>query len=220
VSVLKQNPSRPNAELFETVCINCPGSLWGEKSICRIHNKSIGEVASCEQWTRLNTNSIKIDGGQLAFTDLEPAIEIVQKTEEDLHSYHWMFREIERLKKELNDAIKTLGPSSRLTAIYGDEAGMPQGQGLKLSTMSISEQRFDRQWRRLKKLEQKVEKINQASDQITDDKERTVLECILDGIRMNMVARHVGISRQRLNEIKRLIVKKMAWVLYEEELKG
>ncbi|WP_342432630.1 hypothetical protein [Neobacillus sp. FSL H8-0543] len=217
---MKQNRSMPNAELFETVCINCPGSLWGEKSICRIHNKSIGEIASCEQWTRQTTDSFKDDEGQLAFTDLEPAIEIVQKTEEDLHSYHWMFREIERLKKDLNEAIKTFGPSSRLTAIYGDEAGMPQGQGLKLSSMSISEQRFDRQWQRLKKLEQKMERINHAANQITDDKERTVLECILDGVRMNMVARHVGISRTRLNEIKRLIVKKMAWVLYEEELKG
>jgi hypothetical protein len=120
--------------------------------------------------------------------------------------------------KELNEAIKTSGPLSRLTAVYGDEAGMPKGQGLKLSTMSISEQRFDRQWQRLKKLEQKMERMNKAADQITDDKERTVLECILDGVRMNMVSRHVGISRQRLNEIKRLLVKKMAWVLYENEL--
>jgi hypothetical protein len=217
---MTNNVSMPKSELFENICINCPGSLWGEKSICRIHNKSIGEIDSCEQWTRQTTDSFKVDEGQLVFTDLEPAIEIVQKTEEDLHSYHWMLREIERLKKELNEALKTLGPSSRLTAVYGDEAGMPQGQGLKLSTMSISEQRFDRQWQRLKKLEQKVERMNKAAEQITDDKERTVLECILDGVRMNMVARHVGISRQRLNEIKRLIVKKMAWVLYEDELRG
>jgi hypothetical protein len=208
----------PKSDQFENICINCPGSLWGEKSICRVHNKSIGDISSCEQWTR--TDSFKFDEGQLAFTDLEPAIEIVQKTEEDLHSYHWMLREIERLKKELNEAIQAFGPSSRLTAVYGDEAGMPKGQGLRLSTMSISEKRFDRQWQRLKKLELKVEKINQAADQITDDKERTVLECILDGVRMNMVARHVGISRTRLNEIKRLIVKKMAWVLYEDELKS
>jgi hypothetical protein len=210
----------PKSEQFESICINCPGSLWGEKSICRVHNKSIGDIASCEQWARIDFKSFKVDEGQLAFTDLEPAIEIVQKTEEDLHSYHWMLREIERLKKELNEAIQAFGPSSRLTAVYGDEAGMPKGQGLKLSTMSISEKRFERQWQRFKKLEQKVERINQAADQITDDKERTVLECILDGVRMNMVARHVGISRTRLNEIKRLIVKKMAWVLYEDELKG
>jgi hypothetical protein len=217
---MEKENKMPKSEQFENICINCPGSLWGEKSICRVHNKSIGEIASCEQWTRIDFNSFKVDEGQLAFTDLEPAIEIVQKTEEDLHSYHWMLREIERLKKELNEAIQALGPSSRLTAVYGDEAGMPKGQGLKLSTMSISEKRFERQWQRFKKLEQKVERINQAADQITDDKERTVLECILDGVRMNMVARHVGISRTRLNEIKRLIVKKMAWVLYEDELKG
>jgi hypothetical protein len=203
-------------DLFETVCINCPGSLWGEKSICRIHNKSICEITTCEQWTR-QQNDFKFEEGQVAFMDLEPAMEIVQKTEEDLRDYHWVVKEIERLQKYLDNSNKDLGPSKRLTAQYGVEAAMPKAQGVK---PSVTDERYERQWRRLEKLKEKVHKINVAAEQIVDDKERTVLECILDGERMNMVARHVGVSRQRLNEIKRLIVKKMAWVLYEDELKS
>lgn len=215
---MNQNISPLINEHFENVCVNCPGSLWGEKSICRIHNKSIGEITSCEQWTRETSIPFKIDKDQLFFTDLEPAIEIVQKTEEELRSYHWMVKEIERLQDYLDKTIQSFGPHSRLVTLYGLEATLPKGKGLNLSKMSIAEERFERQWQRLEKLKEKVEKINSAADQIVDEKERTVLECILDGVRMNMVARHVGISRTRLNEIKRLIVKKMAWVLYEDEL--
>lgn len=214
---MKQRLSNIERDLFETICINCPGSLWGEKSICRIHNKSIGEVTTCEQWTR-HQNQLSIDEGQVAFLDLDPAMEIVQKTEEDLRDYSFVVKEIERIEESLDKAIRKLGgPATKLVAVYGDEAGMPKGQGTK---STVAEERYERQFQRVQKLKEKVKRINHAAEQIVDEKERTVLECILDGERMNVVARHVGVSRQRLNEIKRLIVKKMAWVLYEDELKG
>jgi hypothetical protein len=216
---LKQDPKSMLNE-YENICINCPGSLWGEKSICRIHNKSIGDIASCEQWIRNESVPYKVNDGQVTFTDLEPAIEIVQKTEEDLRDYHWIVKEIERLQDYLNKAVQSFGPGSRLVTLYGLEATLPNGKGLNIDKNSITEERYERQWKRLEKLKEKVKKIDSAAKQIVDEKERTVLECILDGVRMNIVARHVGISRTRLNEIKRLIVKKMAWVLYEEELKS
>jgi DNA-binding NarL/FixJ family response regulator len=215
---VKSNTMR-KSEIYEEVCLNCPGSLWGEKSICRVHQKSIGDITHCEEWNKNDSPKLKSHDGQVAFFDLEPAIEIVQKTEEDLRSYHWVVREIDRVENELHKAIQINGPSSSLVAQYGEEAGMPKGKGLKLSTMSISEERYERQVKRLEKLKEKVHKINQAVLTINDDKERTVLECILDGERMNIIARHVGISRQRLNEIKIMIVKKMAWELYQEECK-
>lgn len=207
-----------NHEFFESVCINCPGSLWGEKSICRIHNKSIGEISSCEEWTK-HTPNLSIKNGQVAFSDLEPALEIVQKTEEDLRSYHWMIKEIERLKKELDKVIKYIGPESRLVAQWGIEATLPKAQGTKPSTtLSISEEKYERQFNRWKALEEKLRKINAVLDGIEDEREKTVLECILDGERMNIIARHVGVSRTRLNEIKRGIVIRAAKVLYPEEM--
>lgn len=207
--------SMRSSEKFESVCINCPGSLWGEKSICRIHNKSIGEIETCEQWTR---QPLKLNDDQLAFTDLEPAIEIVQKTEEDLRGYHWMVKEVDRLSKKLDLATQSIGPIENLVAQWGIDAVMPRGKGQKIASKSIADERYERQWQRLEKLKQKVQKIEKAVERITDEKERTVLECMLDGERMNMIARHVGISRQYLNETKRLLVKKLAWELYEEEL--
>ncbi len=206
---------------FETVCINCPGSLWGEKSICRIHNKSIGELVSCKQWGRYETNfpQYRIDDDQIAFLTLEPAIEIVQKTEEDLRSYHWMIKEIDRLSTQLDNSLKNYGLNSRLVAQYGIDAAMPKAQGMKLSTLSISEERYEKQLVRLSKLEEKVKKVNDATEKFKEGIEKTVLECILDGERMNNIASHIGVSRQRLNEIKRKIVKNMAWTLYEEELR-
>ncbi|WP_436713700.1 hypothetical protein [Brevibacillus formosus] len=56
--------------------------------------------------------------------------------------------------------------------------------------------------------------------ELGDSKHRTVLECMMDGMRMNSIARHVGVSRQRLNEIKRDIVNRLARELYSEELLG
>lgn len=40
---------------------------------------------------------------------------------------------------------------------------MPSGQGLKLSTLSISEERYERQRQRLENLKGKVSKINHAA---------------------------------------------------------
>jgi hypothetical protein len=212
------NNTMPYSELFESVCINCPGSLWGEKSICRIHQKSIGEITSCEEWTK-NSPLLKINDGQVAFMDLEPALEIVQKTEEDLRSYHWIIKEIDRLDNQLRKVIHINAPQSSLVAQYGIEATLPRGKGLKLSTVSINEEKYDRQLKRLENLEEKARKINQALESIVDEKDRTVLECILDGERMNIIAKHVGVSRTRLNEIKRKIVIHAAKYLYPEEMK-
>jgi FixJ family two-component response regulator len=96
---------------------------------------------------------------------------------------------------------------------------MPKAQGTKPTiALSISEDKFERQFKRKENLEEKVRKIEQALEQIEDERERTVLECIMDGERMNIIAKHVGVSRTRLNEIKRAIVIYAAKVLYPEEM--
>lgn len=201
----------------ENICSDCPGTLWGEKSICRIHNKSIGQIDYCQEWQQ--DPSIE-NNSQLALFDLEPAIEIVQRVEEELKDYHWMVKEIERLEDYLNKVQYVPYNSNRLVAGYGIEASMPKPQGKKPASLSISEELFDKKYKRLEKLRGKVLKINTALYNITDEKERTVLECILDGMQMKAIAIHVGISRTRLNEIKRILVKKLAWEIYGDELSG
>jgi len=162
--------------------------------------------------------SLSLQNGQVAFKDLEPALEIVQKTEEDIRSYHWMIREVDRLNAQIDKALTTFVPESSLVAQYGVEATLPRGKGAKPTTLSISEEKHERQIQRVKSLENKIRNINTALEDLTDEKERTVLECILDGERMNIIAKHVGVSRTRLQEIRRKIVIHSAKYLYPDEM--
>lgn len=195
----------------EQICSNCPGSLWGKKSICRVHGISIGQVNDCPEWQQ--ESLIKGQDEQLALFDLEPAIEIVQKVEEELKDFHWMVKEVDRLRGYLVSA------GEGLTRAYGLESSLPKPKGNTSDPVNREVQRRLRQISRLEKLENKIKRIEAAAERIKDEKERTVLECILDGERMNMIARHVGISRQRLSEIRRNLVKKLAWDIYGDELK-
>nr|WP_285862117.1 hypothetical protein [Brevibacillus sp. MER 51] len=209
--------------MIEKVCEKCPATQWGKKSICSVHNLHVGKVETCPEWDNyiIENQGLMDRSGQLAFINLEPALEVVTKVEEEIKGFNWMVKEVERLRKEIDRAISS-NPmiQEKLVATYGDAAGMPSGKGLRLSTLTISEERYEKQIQRMKNLEDKVRKINEFSLNLEDDKYRTVMECMMDGMRMNSIARHVGVSRQRLNEIKRDIVKRMARELYSDELLG
>ncbi|TQK74529.1 hypothetical protein FB479_101125 [Brevibacillus sp. AG162] len=212
-----------NDKLIEKVCEKCPATQWGKKSICGVHNLHVGKIETCPEWDKyiIENQGFLDRSGQLAYINLEPALEVVQKVEEEIKDYHWMVKEVERLRKEIDKAISS-NPSiqEKLVATYGDAAGMPSGKGLRLSTLTIPEERYEKRIERMKSLEEKVRQINDFANNLEDNKYRTVLECMVDGIRMNSIARHVGVSRQRLNEIKRGIVNRLAKELYSEELLG
>ncbi|MFI8714223.1 hypothetical protein [Brevibacillus brevis] len=212
-----------NDKLIESVCEKCPATLWGKKSICSVHNLHVGKIETCPEWDNyiIENQGLLDRRGQLAFINLEPALEVVQKVEEEIKDYHWMVKEVERLRKEIDKAIAS-SPSiqQKLVATYGDAAGMPSGKGLRLSTLTIPEERYEKRIERMKSLENKVRQINDFAIELGDSKHRTVLECMMDGMRMNSIARHVGVSRQRLHEIKRDIVNRLARELYSEELLG
>ncbi|MFE1630376.1 hypothetical protein ACFLFF_26925, partial [Brevibacillus reuszeri] len=196
---------------------------WGKKSFCSVHNLHVGKIETCPEWDKylVDNQGLLERGGQLAFINLEPALEVVQKVEEEIKDYHWMVKEIDRLGKEINNAIVS-NPAiqQKMVATYGDAAGMPSGKGLRLSTMTIPEERFEKKIERKKNLEMKVQQIDAFALSLGNSKHRTVLECMMDGMRMNSIARHVGVSRQRLNEIKRDIVNRLARELYKDELLG
>ncbi|MDB5053294.1 MAG: hypothetical protein JWM44_1344 [Bacilli bacterium] len=204
----------------ENVCASCPGTLWGQKSICRIHEKSIGLIDQCAEWEeKLPDRPNKVE--QLSLFDLTPMLEILQRVDQELKDYHWMVREIDRLERSIDQAIQSAPDvSNRLVAQYGIEAAMPKGQGKKLTSLTIDENKYERMVKRLEKLKKQALNINVAAESITDDKERTILDCILDGVQMKETAFHVGVSRQRMNEIKQDVIRKMAWAMYGYELKN
>lgn len=208
-------------KLIERLCEKCPATQWGKKSFCSVHNLHVGKIETCPEWDKylIENQGLLERGGQLAFLNLEPALEIVQKVEEEIKGYRWMVKEVERLRKEIDKAIiSSPAIQAKLVATYGEAAGMPSGKGLRLSTLTATEERYEKQVERMKSLENKVRQINDFAIGLGDSKHRTVLECMLDGMRMNRIALHVGVSRQRLNEIKREIVNQLAVAMYGDEL--
>ncbi|GED71193.1 hypothetical protein BRE01_48950 [Brevibacillus reuszeri] len=196
--------------LIEKVCEKCPATRWGQKAICSVHSLHIGEIECCPEWDKhmVNEQGLKEHDGQIAFMDLEPAMEWVQRTEEELRDYHFMLREIDRLQGYLEDAGEgTVGA-------YGIDASMPKGKGKNGDKTHAEVVRRERKWKRLEKLQDAVERIERAAESITDEKEKTVLDAIMDGEKNNFIARQIGVSRQRYYEIKRSVIIQMAWLMY------
>lgn len=199
--------------LIEEVCGNCPATCWGKKSFCRVHDLHVGKVQSCPEWDKfLGDDQISgKENNHLAFTDLEPAIEILQRTEEDIKDYRYMMVEITRI----HSYLKEIGTGT--TGQYGIEAGLPKGKGVTSDKTHVEVAQRERKWKRLENLQDSVDRIHQAADSITDKKERVVIEALLDGERNNVIAKQIGVSRQRYYEIKRTVVIKMAWAMYGNE---
>ncbi|MCK6203941.1 DNA-binding response regulator [Bacillus infantis] len=122
--------------------------------------------------------------------------------ENALRDYHWMIKEIMRLKEELNTS------NASVTAAYGIEASMPKGSGTSDPTGREVIQR-DRRHKTLKKFEEKVKFIEQNSSCINDDRELTVLNCMLDGLNIVSISQHMGFSERKVYGLKDEIVKKM-----------
>ncbi|BAU28543.1 hypothetical protein DFP93_105225 [Aneurinibacillus soli] len=60
----------PNHQYIEDVCSKCPGTQWGKRAKCRIHDMHIGQVVSCQQWEEKEAAKFQNHNGQLAFTSL------------------------------------------------------------------------------------------------------------------------------------------------------
>ncbi|MEF3302401.1 hypothetical protein [Paenibacillus sp. GYB003] len=195
----------------EEVCGRCPGSLWGAKSICRIHQRSIGEIEQCPQWETKQTASSRYDRDP---DKPRAKTEQMEQVEEELKDYPWMVREIDRLRDALQEA------GSGLTGVYGLDGAMPKGKGRHADSVNREAQMREKHWSRLRQLEAKVKRLDEAAERVSDDRQRTVLEWIMEGRRMNHIARHIGVSRQRLHELKRELIRFLAKEIYGDDRKG
>ncbi|AYK09259.1 hypothetical protein [Brevibacillus laterosporus] len=201
-------------DLIENVCAKCPATNWGQKSQCQVHGCHVGKVEQCPEWDKflVSQQGFRDHDGQLAFTDLEPALEILQRTEEEIRDYKYMQVEIIRIQRYLKDA------GDGTVAQYGIEAAMPKGKGITGDKTHAEVARRERKWKRLKKLQETIERIHLAAETIKNEQERLVLEALLDGERNNMIAKEIGVSRQRYYEIKRSVITSMTWKMYGKEV--
>jgi len=120
--------------------------------------------------------------------------------EQILRDYHWMIREIERLRNLLGDA------GERVVRNY-ETLDMPKPQGGKTDPVAIEAARRERSWKKLRTYEQKVMFVQERIDIIQDERERTVLDCMLDGMSMRAIANHMGLSRRHVQNLKDNIVE-------------
>ncbi|MCQ6275760.1 hypothetical protein JMM81_12420 [Bacillus sp. V3B] len=137
--------------------------------------------------------------------------------EEWIRDYNFMLREIARLNRLLN--MPHFG--QKLTATYGDEAGMPKGSGgisqAELRQMDIRE-------RRLIKYEMIIEFLEIATDSLEDEKEKVVYDCMIEGMSYTSIANHLGFSRDTIRKVKEgilgNIVKKVQKDQFMQKLKS
>jgi DNA-binding NarL/FixJ family response regulator len=122
--------------------------------------------------------------------------------ENAIRDYHWMNKEILRLKEELSTA------NSSITAGYGIEATMPKGN---IPTKKLENEivQRDRRHKTLKKFENKVLFIEDHVSNIKEDRELAVLNCLLDGMSIVAISQHMGFSERKVYGLKDDIVNKM-----------
>ena len=120
--------------------------------------------------------------------------------EQTLRDYHWMVREIARLRDMLSDA------GERVVRNY-EGLDMPKPQGRRTDPVSLEASRRERLWRKLQNYEQKVKFVQERMDVIEDEREKTVLDCLLDGMSLRSIAEHLGLSRRHVQNIKERIVE-------------
>lgn len=118
-----------------------------------------------------------------------------------IYDYHWMKKEVDRLEKILWGSpipIRSAG-----VAQYGIEATLPKGTYLKsyeeLEQMDLREERLYKRWEKYRK---KVIAIEMIAESIKDDKMLIIIDCMMEGMSYRAVAAHLGVSRNRLREMK------------------
>lgn len=127
-----------------------------------------------------------------------------KQIEETLRDYSWMLNEIKR-QRQLMDY-----EGGNLVAQSGIESTMPKAKGGTSDPIALEVIRRDKNSKWLDKLETKVLFIQKRIHLITDEREKAVLECMLDGLSMIAISQHMGLSRRHIYNIKESIVNRIA----------
>lgn len=121
-----------------------------------------------------------------------------------LKNYAWMLHEIKRLDRELQRTDFS-GVSQ-----YGIEASLPHAQGIVRRALENEVMRRNRKSDKLLKYCEQVNFINENAGKITDEKEKVVLDCLLDGMSLTAISKHLRMSRQQITDLRDKIVDCLA----------
>ena len=87
---------------------------------------------------------------------------------------------------------------------------MPKAQGVTSDPVALEVIRREKKSKWVEKLEEKVLFIQKRISVITNEREKAVLECMLDGLSMSAIGRHMGLSERHIRRLKDSIVSKMS----------
>jgi hypothetical protein len=110
-----------------------------------------------------------------------------------LKNYYWMLREIQRINSELSRT------DFKGVAQYGTSAALPTGQGLVSKTLENEVVRRNLKSERMLDYIDKVNFINANMYKVTDEKEKVILDCLLDGLTISAISKHLGTNRKQVN---------------------
>lgn len=148
---------------------------------------------------------------QLTFTQVEPAMKMVQLAEEMLKDYRWMPDEIKRVRADLEKDVDGFNGASD-----DDNAGI-RAQYKNSDKVGNLVAKRERRWNRLQEMERKVMMFEHAVGTITDVKHATMLDYLLDGTAITHVAGKMKKSRTWAHREKDKLVRKLAWAMYEKD---
>lgn len=121
---------------------------------------------------------------------------------EILSNYHWMIKEVKRIEYLLEQTEFTG------VAQYGIEATMPKPQGgITKDAMANEVARRDKKLSRKIRLIEKIEFVQKRMERVQDEREKVVLDCLLDGMSINAISHHMGLTRRHINNLRQNIVK-------------
>ena len=122
-----------------------------------------------------------------------------QEIESALRNYHWLIKEVVRLKYDLG----MIGNPSANKGEIGPKTGRPYNPTLNEVI------RREHKQETLEKFESKINYVERNTEIITNDRELTVLNCLLDGMNINNISRHMGYSKRTIYSIKESIIEKI-----------
>lgn len=153
---------------------------------------------------------------QLTFGLAEPAMEMVQLAESMLRDHHWMSKRVNELRVDLGDAGQGMGAS-------GDENSGIRAQYMNSDKVGNEVVRRDRSHRQLKEMSWKVDLFYAGVKKVEEDlmaavnkdRELTVLDMLVNGDSVTAIAVVIKKSRRHTQDLKALLIRKVAWAMHE-----
>lgn len=121
-----------------------------------------------------------------------------------LSNYFWMIKEVHRINEELGSY------DTDVTAQYGIESTLPKQKGLTSDAVANEVVRRSKKEQRRIEFVDKIKYIQNRIHLIEDDREKVVLDCLLDGLSISAISNHMGLSRRHIDRLRNSIASRMS----------